>query len=1075
MSQDLTPIVSIIIPVHNRWDLTGPCLDSVFDCTSISFEVIVVDDASTDETPENLKKYGPRIRVIRNEARRSFSENNNQAAKIARGKYLCLLNNDTWVTPGWLEGMIEVAEREAFVGVIGNKHLFPKTHLLHHCGMAVTKSGEPLHLHPHTDPSLPAANYERDLQMVTFACCLIPRDWFEKLGGLSEEFRNGFEDCDFCLRTRKAGRRIIYTPASVIYHYGQSTPGRKVTDSANWETFKQKWGGEIQSDLERITKADQEFNDSVIRAPRRKTLGQEGIHLAVDISQGSALSWVVTELALALDTLGEKVSIPKVGHITDTIDASARARLMPMMSETPRRTFQVKLNHYWTQFLNQELTGEVNAELFVTNYRFRGEIQPLDMWSRNLLLSDYKKLPMSRFCQESLEDLGVPAKDCAIVAPGYSPEIDRLFSEPKKPVADPRVQLLVVTNSHDLSRYGTDILIPALAEAFSKDDPVVVHIKDYGSGSGSNELRNLVAAQKQFPNVVWHEQFVSKEALLTLYGEMDALVSPFRGEGYAMKIIDAMAIGLPVLMPAFGGPMEYAKPGTFIPLEYDEVPMGHCYDTEHYLVGPGAYWCEVRKSSLVSALKMVVERRDEVASLGLKAREHVLGKYTWENAAKSLVKALRGWQAEAHRKTSLRRRPATLRTSVVIPTKDRPIELEKTLQAYTQQTVEPKSFEIVLVNDHGDSEKLRALTRPFENKLQIRVVDNHGKNGPGAARNLGIELADGEIIFITGDDIIPATDLLEQHDKAHRKFPEVETAFVGYNDWHSEMQLDWVTKHIVGAGAQQFNYNGMTHEQEVPFDRFYTSNVSFKRLFTADMDQIFSENFRFAAFEDTELGYRLSKRGMSLRYLANAIGYHLHPMTARSFFERMRKVGCMLTVLSGMRPGFVPRDHTEIYTDLELERRRRAGAKPENVGEVLPPQLFLEPFIKAFEASNQWVSIDKTIEGAAKQYIGSLNHRLTHQRNALFDNLCDAHMRIGQAQEWAGSNPELAWAPGFVAMLQLPALGLMRGNFAQVPIPARAVRMIAKINYWTLKYESTRRLRTKLRGLKRFVPAELYR
>ena len=134
---------------------------------------------------------------------------------------------------------------------------------------------------------------------------------------------------------------------------------------------------------------------------------RDGIHLAIDLSQGSALTWVAGELAVALADLGMQVSLPRVQTLSPTLEPRLQPRLAALMSDTPCRTYHVKLNHYWPQFLMQEVKGEINAELFVTNYRFRGGIHPLDLWSRNLVANDARKLPLSSFCRDSLVDLGV--------------------------------------------------------------------------------------------------------------------------------------------------------------------------------------------------------------------------------------------------------------------------------------------------------------------------------------------------------------------------------------------------------------------------------------------------------------------------------------------------------------------------------------------------------------------------------------------------------------------------------------------------------------------------------------------
>lgn len=1036
---------SIIIPVHDRWDLTRACLDSVFAHTRGSFEVIVVDDASTDDTVQGLPAYP--VQVIRNEQRRSFSCNNNQAVRVARGRTVCLLNNDTLVTAGWLEGLLDILDREPDVGVVGNKHLFPGTGLLHHCGMAVTHDDHPIHLHPHADPTLPSVNYQRDLDMVSFACCLIPRDWYLALGGLDESFRNGFEDCDFCLRTRAAGRRVVYTPASVIFHYGQQSPGRTDTDAANAATFDEKWGGRMRRELEQITRQDRRHDAESVRPARANAQGNAGIHLAIDLSHGSAITWAVAELAAALADIGRPVSIPRVA-LAPSIEPRLRRRLQAVMSDTPCSTWHVRFNHYWPHLLRQPVSGEVNAEFFVTNYRFRGEIQPLDMWSRCLGTNGVRKLALSGFCRDSLLDIDVPAEQCDVVPLGYAPEIDELFAEPRPvPQRDVR-RLLVVTNSHDLERYGTDILIPALARAFPHDAPVEIHIKDYGSGSGSRRLRDLVAAHPGLPRVTWHETFLSKPDLLRLYGEMDLLVCPFRGEGYAMKIIDAMAIGLPVMMPAFGGPLDYARPGSFLDLPFAEVPVGRCYDTEHFLVGPGAWWCEVDADGLVAALAGYLHDPSAAEAAARIARQHVFGRITWRHAAERMAAALDRWHAERQRAVCRRRRPATLPTSVIIPTKDRPHELARTLAGYTAQT--DREFEIVLVNDHGDRDAVQAVAAPFAARLRLRLADNTGRPGPAAARNLGIELAEGQTLLVTGDDIVPCPTLVERHRAGHRRYPAREAAFVGFIDWHPDVTQDWFHRHIVGAGGQQFNFSGMAPGAVVPFDRFFTANVSWKRGFTADLEQVFAEGFRFAAFEDIELGHRLSLRGLRLRYLHDAVGLHLHRMTPRSFLTRMRKVGAMCTVFAGMAAEYMPDEHAAIYE--QLERHRRQLATTRTPARLPPAAAVLEPFIVQLEALLAEADAVGTADGIAPPLLGPL-----------FDNLCRTAFRLGQADEWALGSPAADWAADWVAATDAPTLTAPRPAAAS-PADGARLTLTRRIKAWSQRYETAVRLRSWLRA-----------
>jgi GT2 family glycosyltransferase len=260
------PLVSVLVPVCERVELTRACLDSVFACAdpAIPTEILVVDDCSTDGTPDYLASLGERIRVRRNAIRQGFARNMNDAAALARGRYLCLLNNDTSVTTGWLARLLAAAGRDPRIGIVGNRQLTPGTDAINHAGMVFDDDGQPIHLHAGRPGDFPPALVSREFQILTAACWLVPRDLFLALGGFDPAFRNGYEDVDFCLRLREAGRTVYYAADSVIYHLGVQSPGRRDNEQANAARFREKWQGRIVPDLRRYLAEDG------VAAPRRR-------------------------------------------------------------------------------------------------------------------------------------------------------------------------------------------------------------------------------------------------------------------------------------------------------------------------------------------------------------------------------------------------------------------------------------------------------------------------------------------------------------------------------------------------------------------------------------------------------------------------------------------------------------------------------------------------------------------------------------------------------------------------------------------------------------------------------------
>ncbi|MBC7962179.1 MAG: glycosyltransferase [Steroidobacteraceae bacterium] len=248
--------VSVVIPVFNQASYTRACLEALFAVTGdgIPYEVIVVDNSSSDWTPEFLMSQVPRIRVISNDRNLGFAKACNQGAQLAKGKYLLFLNNDTVPQPGCLNALLSgIHEEEA--DIVGAKLLYPNGKV-QHAGVAFNRNGIGYHIFKNFDADTPAVNKKRFMQCVTAACMLVSRQLYSELGGFDEQFRNGFEDVDFCLRAGQAGKRILYTPAAVVTHHEEQSEGRKQHDCENMQRYLARWQGFVHSDDEELYTAE---------------------------------------------------------------------------------------------------------------------------------------------------------------------------------------------------------------------------------------------------------------------------------------------------------------------------------------------------------------------------------------------------------------------------------------------------------------------------------------------------------------------------------------------------------------------------------------------------------------------------------------------------------------------------------------------------------------------------------------------------------------------------------------------------------------------------------------------------
>lgn len=241
--------VSIIIPCFNKVDYTVRCLTSLAEHTPADrYEVVIVDNASSDATPELCAQLDGDVVVIRNDENLGFSKACNQGAKAATGRHLLFLNNDTEALPGWLEPMLDIIESEPDVGAVGSKLLFPDD-TLQHAGVIVTEveggvAVSATHEHYRLPKDHPPANVRRDMDIVTGACILFRREAFEPAGGFDEGYWNGYEDVDLCLTLRDAGWRVVYEPASTLYHHESvSGPERFRKVDANVQRLQDRWTG----------------------------------------------------------------------------------------------------------------------------------------------------------------------------------------------------------------------------------------------------------------------------------------------------------------------------------------------------------------------------------------------------------------------------------------------------------------------------------------------------------------------------------------------------------------------------------------------------------------------------------------------------------------------------------------------------------------------------------------------------------------------------------------------------------------------------------------------------------------
>lgn len=227
--------------------------------------------------------------------------------------------------------------------------------------------------------------------------------------------------------------------------------------------------------------------------------------------------------------------------------------------------------------------------------------------------------------------------------------------------------------------------------------------------------------------------------------------------------------------------------------------------------------------------------------------------------------------------------------SVVIPTYNRAPILARTLRALPADNADFTDYEVIVVDDgstDGTADVVHQMQESFPVALHYLRQPNRKQ---GAARNLGARQAAGDYLIFLGDDTIPASDFLREHARSHLD-RDCRHVVIGYTRWAEDFPVTRFMEYI-GEQGWQFGFSLIENPEDLPFNFFYTSNVSLARAFFWEGGG-FDEGFQEYGWEDIELSLRLKKQGMRLTYNPRAVAYHHHPTSLCSFIQRQRKVGC---------------------------------------------------------------------------------------------------------------------------------------------------------------------------------------
>ena len=542
--------VSIVIVTWNALAYTRQCLASLLDLTDHpDFEIIVSDNGSTDGTLEFLQRF-PEIRVIENGRNLGFVAGNNAAIEtIASNRDVLLLNADTEVHQAdWLKNLQATAYSRDDIGLVGCRLRFPDGRLQHvgsympkasFCGQLIGGNEKDIHQYA----------VDQEVDSVIFACVYIRCDLIDAIGPLDGDYFSYFEDTDYCYKARLAGFKTYYcSSVALTHHHNTSTRENGVSMwdmyRNSQQVFLKKWQNHLQEEQYSMDvgwRSSLNFPSGYARSSRSFVAGLErrGIAIHYEYLYGQNTPVPLDESGFSEDHelahVGRRPINPGLPQVVYGLGNCFHAnngeyKIGFTMLETDR------IPEEWVRQANRMDEVWVPCQFNVESFRASGVTRPIHL------------MPLG-------------------VDPNYFHPTIQGWKEPEV------YSFLSIFEWGE--RKAPETLLRAFTDEFSADEDVVLFCKVINQDRSldiEQEIRQIDLPRGGGHIVLALNQVLSDSQLSALYRSVDCYVSPTRGEGFGMTVLEAMACGLPVIATNWSGYTEFFNAGNGYPVDYRLVP-----------------------------------------------------------------------------------------------------------------------------------------------------------------------------------------------------------------------------------------------------------------------------------------------------------------------------------------------------------------------------------------------------------------------------------------------------------------------------------------------------------------------
>ena len=613
----MTPSVrraTLVVLAWNQWPLTARCLETLRATGLDGAEVLVVDNGSTDETPERLAELDW-VRVLRLPENAGFVRGNNAGIAAADpASDVVLLNNDLVFTQrDWLQRLRACAHANPRTGVVGCRLALLDGRLLH-AGtyvLADTAWGQQIGA---LEKDIGQYTADREVEGIVFAAAYLKREVLDAIGGLALDFTSYFEDTDYCLRAAAAGFKTVLCGGVTLVHdeHGSTRGDDRALMrlfQASRDTFRRKWGKALEARY------------------RRELLWQS----IMNFPTGYAMS--CRELLRGLEqervrTVYRYVYGPHTVFPVPEPPSAEDYRLNVIRERrAPRRPGVAVVYGQGDVFHRNRGRIKVGYTMLEVD-GFPPE------WVRQANRMDEVWVP-SEFNRQGFLDSGLE-RPVHLVPLG----VDVNYFHPGiRTVPNPHGEFVFFSAFEWGERKDPWLLLRAFSETFSAAEPVRLLCKVINRDPQvrlKEELRRLgLRSAGGRISYLLNVQFPHYQ-LGSLYRSADCFVSVSRGEGWDMPLMEAMACGLPAIATDWGAHREFVHAGIAYPLRVARtVPaVAKC---PYYA---GFRWAEPDAEHLRHLLREVYENREEACGRGLAAAREMAERWTWGHAARRIVERL---------------------------------------------------------------------------------------------------------------------------------------------------------------------------------------------------------------------------------------------------------------------------------------------------------------------------------------------------------------------------------------------------------------------------------------------------